>query len=91
MSREAINRVNALCEAEPELTAAQRFRLALDLSATTARLKRQQLIRNHPATSAEAIERMLEAWLTTRPGAALGDADGRPGPWGESSTGSSSR
>lgn len=61
--------------------AAHRLRLAFDLFAAGEALVRQQLRRRFPDVSEEEIERRLEAWLSERPGAELGDASGRPVVW----------
>jgi Rv0078B-related antitoxin len=36
------------------------------------------LRRRYPTADPEQIERLIEAWLADRPGAALGDGDGIP-------------
>jgi hypothetical protein len=38
---------------------------------------RQQLRREHPDADPEEIERLVDAWLTTRPDAERGDGEGR--------------
>jgi Rv0078B-related antitoxin len=38
------------------------------------------LRRRHPHASPAEIERLLEQWLATRPGAEGGDSDGTPAP-----------
>jgi hypothetical protein len=61
--------------------AAARFRLALDLFAAGEEMKRQQLRRENPKASEEAIEQLLFTWLRERPGAEHGDSAGIPGTW----------
>jgi hypothetical protein len=63
--------------AEP-LTLAAKLRLALDLHAAGVALMRQNLRRRHPGAPDVEIERLLVAWLRTRPGAEHGDCVGRP-------------
>lgn len=62
-------------------TAAQRLAVALDLSEAGIQMMRQNLRRRHPRASARTIQELLDAWLAERPGAELGDAEGRPVPW----------
>jgi hypothetical protein len=61
--------------------AAGRVRLALELYAAGEEMMRQRLRREHPDASHEEIETMLASWLSERPGADHGDADGRPAAW----------
>ncbi len=61
--------------------AADRLRLAIDMAATGEALMRATLRRRHPEASAGTIEQMIVAWYRQRPGAELGDAEGRPVPW----------
>jgi hypothetical protein len=49
--------------------AAARLRLALDLYQAGEELMRQKLRREHPEATGDAIERLLDEWLATRPGA----------------------
>ena len=58
-----------------------RMRLAFDLCQTAEAMKRQSLRRNHPDLSAEEIDKRMEEWRMTRPGAEHGDGPGRPAPW----------
>jgi len=58
--------------------AAERLRLAFDLFAAGESLMRQNLRRRFPAASAEEIEAHLDAGLSKRAGAELGDAAGWP-------------
>jgi hypothetical protein len=50
---------------------------ALELAELAEEMKREQLRRAHPEASDEDIERLVLAWLHTRPGAEHGDAVGR--------------
>ncbi len=54
---------------------AARLRVALDLHAAGVRLQRQNLRRRFPKADDAAVERMLTAWLRSRPGAEHGDVD----------------
>ena len=60
---------------------AARLRLAFELFAAGESMKREQIRRDHPGASDEEIERMLREWLSDRPGAEHGDAEGAPGSW----------
>ena len=60
---------------------AERFRLALELSALTEAMYRQRLRRQHPEMGEDAIEAIVDAWRLRRPGAEHGDAEGRVVPW----------
>jgi hypothetical protein len=40
-------------------------------------MMRQKIARENPGATAEEVERMLLAWLRTRPGAEHGDCPGR--------------
>jgi len=53
------------------------FRTTLDLFNTGLALMRQNLRRQHPEATEDAIDRRLSEWLLERPGAELGDAPGR--------------
>jgi hypothetical protein len=64
-----------------DATAAERFRVALDLYATGEAMMRQRICREHPELSSSEVEDRLCAWLQTRPGAEHGDAVGRSVPW----------
>ena len=64
--------------AEAELSAAEKFRLSLELFELGERMTREALRRQHPEADDSEVERLLVAWLQERPGAELGDADGRP-------------
>jgi len=60
---------------------AERLRLTLRLHDEGVRLMRQNLRRRHPEATDEEIERRLREWLSERPGAERGDAEGVPVSW----------
>jgi hypothetical protein len=62
----------------PLVASSEKIRVALDLFATGEALMRQQLRRRHPEWTELRLEQQLQAWLRERPGAAEGDAVGRP-------------
>jgi hypothetical protein len=65
---------------EPTLTTAMdRVRVALELTELAEQMLRQRLRRTRPDLDDDAIEREIDAWYTTRPGAELGDTFGQPG------------
>ncbi|HEX3343597.1 MAG TPA: hypothetical protein VHS09_03450 [Polyangiaceae bacterium] len=66
--------------AAPDIVA-RRMRLALELAEMGEAMLRQRLRRKHPDASTEAIDAMVAAWRGRRPGAELGDGQGRPVPW----------
>ena len=55
--------------------------LAFELHEAGVALKRQNLRRRMPHASEEQIDAHLASWLRERPGAELGDAEGRAIPW----------
>lgn len=59
----------------------QRLRMTLQLHEEGVRLMRQNLRRRDPGASPEEIDRRLREWLSERPGAEFGDAQGRPVTW----------
>jgi hypothetical protein len=59
----------------------QRLRVALDLFESGVDLMRQNLRRRHPDAGDAEIEAKLDEWLSERPGAECGDAEGTPGTW----------
>jgi hypothetical protein len=63
---------------ERPLRPEQKLRLALDLFGSGVELMRQRLRREHPELALPEIERLLAEWVSTRPGAEHGDAEGRP-------------
>lgn len=54
-----------------------RLRLTFDLFEAGVSMQRASLRRAHPDADACEIERLLRAWLATRPGARHGDGVGR--------------
>ena len=54
------------------------FQTTLDLFSAGLELMRQNLRRQHPDASEDAIDLRLRRWLLERPGAELGDSAGRP-------------
>jgi hypothetical protein len=58
--------------------AAERMRLAFDLHEAGVSIMRARLRREHPHEDDTEIDARLKAWLHTRPGAELGDAEGIP-------------
>ena len=64
--------------AEPEETLEQKLMLAFGLFEAGENVMMQNLRRRHPDADDAEIERLFRAWLQERPGAELGDADGRP-------------
>ncbi|UQA56200.1 hypothetical protein [Polyangium aurulentum] len=65
---------------------ADKLRLAFELHDAGVALMRQNLRRRLPAASEEEIDARLAAWLKERPGAELGDAEGRPVAWPRASS-----
>lgn len=61
--------------------AAERFRTALALYDLGERMLRQKLRRQNPEATEAEIDTRVAEWLHRRPGAELGDAEGRPVPW----------
>ena len=59
----------------------ERLRVALDLFASGEALMRQNLRRRFPEASDAEIESKLNDWLSDRPCAEFGDAEGAPGSW----------
>ncbi|MDQ3991764.1 MAG: hypothetical protein M3245_05590 [Actinomycetota bacterium] len=60
---------------------AERLRIALQLHDEGVLLMRQNLRRRNPEAGEEEIQRRLGEWLSERPGAELGDAQGVPVSW----------
>jgi hypothetical protein len=54
----------------------ERMRLTFDLFEAAEQMMRLNLRRRHPEADEQEIERLLTAWLHTRPGAEHGDASG---------------
>jgi hypothetical protein len=65
-------------EASTLTSAVDRIRVALELTQLAEQMLRQRLRRTRPDLDDAAIEREVDAWYTTRPGAEHGDAYGRP-------------
>jgi hypothetical protein len=59
-------------------TPEERLRVAFDLYEAAETIMRENLRRRNREASAEEIERLLDEWLESRPGAPFGDADGVP-------------
>ena len=68
-------------EPATELTPAQKLLLSLDMFEYGRDMMRQNLRRTHPCADAATIDALLLAWLRTRPGAELGDGEGRSVTW----------
>lgn len=66
---------------EDQAVLVERLRTTLRLHDEGVRLMRQNLRRRHPQAGDEEIERRLREWLSERPGAEFGDAQGRPVSW----------
>ena len=77
MSDRPIDRLRALCQPEPPASPRERFEAGRDLFKTALRLRRQTLRREQPELDDAAIEALVGAWLSERPGAEGGDAIGR--------------
>lgn len=67
-------------ESEPELTPAEKLRVALDLMEAGIALMRQNLRRRYPTESQQEIDQRLQAWLLERPPAELGEPSFRVRP-----------
>jgi hypothetical protein len=61
--------------------AAERFEMAMELCELAESLLREKLRRSRPVRSDTEIESLVTAWFTERPGAELGDGEGRAVPW----------
>jgi hypothetical protein len=64
-----------------ELTPSEKLQITLDLCDLEEEMMRQDLRRRQPDEDEAAIERRLDDWFQTRPGAEYGDCEGRPIPW----------
>ena len=60
---------------------ADRLRLAFELHEFAERAVRQRLRRDNPGITENEVDRRVGEWLSMRPGAEQGDAEGRPGTW----------
>jgi hypothetical protein len=58
-------------------TMGEKLQGALDLADMGIALMRQNLRRANPDASDEEVDRLLDDWLGSRPGAVLGDCPGR--------------
>lgn len=58
--------------------AARRLSLAFEMYELGEQMQRARLRRLNPAASETDINASIRSWLLTRPGAVLGDAEGRP-------------
>ena len=67
-------------EARPE-TPAERLRIAFELFEFAEAMVRQNWRRKHPGASEAELDAAVIAWLSRRPGAEYGDAEGHPVPW----------
>lgn len=65
--------MNSVEEASP----LEKMRVTLDLFEAAMKLQRQNLRRRYPHVPDAQIENLLQAWLYERPGAELGDGEGR--------------
>jgi hypothetical protein len=59
-------------------TPEERLEQALELAELAEEMLRLKLRRTHPEASRSDIERMIDEWYLTRPGAEHGDAEGVP-------------
>lgn len=58
--------------------AAQRIRTVFTMYEFGERMYRTRMRREHPDASDSEIDALVSAWHLDRPGAPLGDAEGRP-------------
>jgi hypothetical protein len=58
--------------------AARRLSLAFEMYELGEQMQRARLRRLNPDASDVDIDALIRSWLLTRPGAAFGDAGGRP-------------
>ncbi|MCG3194985.1 MAG: hypothetical protein DIJKHBIC_04253 [Thermoanaerobaculia bacterium] len=65
---------------QPE-TSGERLRIAFELFELAEAMVRQNWRRKHPGASEEELDAAVADWLSRRPGAEHGDAEGRPMPW----------
>ena len=57
---------------------AERLKVAFDLFEFGRAVRRQRIVRENPGLSPAEVDEMLVAWLSVRPRAQSGDAQGRP-------------
>jgi len=62
-------------------TPAERLRIAFELYDLAEAMLRQNCLRRHPGATADEVEAAVGAWLAKRPGAELGDCEGRTIAW----------
>lgn len=62
----------------PEHPGARNLRIALELYQAGEDMMWQSLRRRYPHADEAELKRRLNAWRIARPGAELGDAEGRP-------------
>lgn len=74
-------RFDDIPRASSELSPAEKFRVACDLSDAAARLVRARFRRENPAATDDEIAALVQEWLETRPGAEAGDGVGRAVAW----------
>lgn len=55
--------------------------VALDLLEFSLLVRAERHRREHPLATEEEVAEVVTAWKTDRPGAPLGDAEGRSVPW----------
>ncbi len=55
--------------------------MAFELADLAERMQRERLHRRFPGETRGQIERRVDDWYRTRPGAEYGDAAGTPAPW----------
>ena len=59
--------------------------VAFALAELGARMVAERFRREHPDASEPEVEAAVRAWISDRPGAPFGDAEGRPVSWPRSS------
>lgn len=65
----------------PSESPAERFGAALELFDLALEMIRKNTIRKNPNCTEEEIEQQIQTWLSKRPGAEYGDAEGTPISW----------
>ncbi len=61
-----------------ELSPGEKLRVALELADLAEQMTRARLCRELPDADEDEIERRIQEWYRTRPGAEQGDAEGHP-------------
>ena len=69
-----------LTQTREQRATAERMRQAFDAHDAGVSMMRAQLRREHPDADEVELDRLVGAWLRTRPGAEAGDAQGTPRP-----------